>query len=182
MMTVDENGQFWAADPYNNAVWKLKVGAEPERDPTPASVTAKSRDGGLLLPWKRDIEHRYHGKIDKIAMPEVPDKDGRPQDLMVLGLTDDGKRLWLMTVQAGLFLKNGDGPWLPRSKYKLPPKIVMGTPGAKPGHTLPALTARLCCSTKMTSKPSIQRRWPAWRPASSPMEVSLSAVTKAWPP
>ncbi|SHM75569.1 Histidine kinase-, DNA gyrase B-, and HSP90-like ATPase [Duganella sacchari] len=135
MTTVDENGQFWAADPYNNAVWKLKVGAEPERDPTPASVTAKSRDGGLLLPWKRDIEHRYHGKIDKIAMPEVPDKDGRPQDLMVLGLTDDGKRLWLMTVQAGLFLKDGDGPWLPRSKYKLPPKIVMGTPGAKPGHT-----------------------------------------------
>ncbi|MTV36522.1 sensor histidine kinase [Duganella radicis] len=135
MMTVDENGQLWVSNPHTNTIWKMRAGAEPERDPTPAWVTAKSREGGLLLPWTRDIEHRYRGKVEKIPMPEFPGPDGKPQNLMVLGLTDDGKRLWLVTIQTGLVIKTGNGPWVPRARMNLPDKIVLGTPGVKPGQT-----------------------------------------------
>jgi ligand-binding sensor domain-containing protein len=134
MMTTDENGQAWVADPYNNAIWKMKAGAEPQRDPTPAWVVAKGRDGALLLPWKRDIERRLGGKVEKVALPEIPGPDGKPQDLTIMGLTDDGKRLWLVAMQTGLIIQR-DGPWLPRSKYNLPPKILLGVPGKKPGET-----------------------------------------------
>jgi signal transduction histidine kinase len=132
-MITDGEGQVWAADPFNGAIWRLTAGAEPERDPVNAFVVSAGFDGALLLGGPREIERRYRGKTEKIALPELPGPNGKPQDLMVAGVTDDGKRLWMVSAQTGLMGRR-DGQWLPRAKFNLPPNIVMGVPGRKAGQ------------------------------------------------
>jgi signal transduction histidine kinase len=133
-MAKGDDGQMWVCDPYNSAVWRLKAGAEPEREPQPAWLVVNDRDGALLLGWKRDIERRHKGQVEKIALPEIPGPDGKPQDLTLMGLTDDGKRMWAVSMQTGLILRV-NGQWAPRSRFKLPPNIVLGTPGVNSGET-----------------------------------------------
>ena len=115
-------------------IQRLKHGAEPQREPMNAQLVSKDFSGALLLANGREIERRAGGKVEKIALPSLPGPDGKPKDLFVLGLTDDGKRLWLVTAQTGLIGRRGDGPWLPRDKFPLPPNILLGVPGTKAGH------------------------------------------------
>ncbi|MYM22013.1 hypothetical protein GTP46_05065 [Duganella sp. FT135W] len=137
-MITDGDGQLWVANPYASNVWRLKGGAEPERESLSAQLVARDFNGGVMLANGREIESRYQGKITKIALPELPGSDGKPRDLTVLGVTDDGKRLWLVTAQTGLIGRR-DGQWLPRAKFKLPPGVILGVPGTKAGQLWIAL-------------------------------------------
>ncbi|RZT10328.1 Histidine kinase-, DNA gyrase B-, and HSP90-like ATPase [Duganella sp. CF402] len=134
IMVTDENGQVWASDLRSQTAWRLKRGAPPEREPMPVQLVSKDFGGALMLANGREIERRAQGKVEKIALPAIPGADGKPKELLVLGVTDDGKRLWLVTAQTGLIGRRGDGPWLPRDKFALPPNIVLGVPGTKAGQ------------------------------------------------
>lgn len=122
----DTEGRLWAAEWTTHTVWQLTAGAAPARDPhRSAQVVANDRDGALLLAGTRDIERIYHGKSSRIPLPAP---DGKPVDLTVLGLLDDGKRLWMASIQTGL-MALVDGAWLPRSRFNLPPRIAMSAAG-----------------------------------------------------
>ncbi|WP_343732821.1 triple tyrosine motif-containing protein [Duganella sp.] len=133
-MVTDENGQVWTVDNASRSLWRLQAGSQPERDPVSAQLVSRDFSGALLVAGPRDIERRKQGRVDKIALPEIPGPDGKPRDLMIMGVTDDGKRLWLVTAQTGLIGRRGDGPWEPRAKFNLPPNIVLGVPGVKAGQ------------------------------------------------
>jgi signal transduction histidine kinase/ligand-binding sensor domain-containing protein len=156
-MVNDENGQTWAADPFNTMVWRMKGGAEPELDPTAAYIVSADFGGALLLAGAREIERRQQGKVEKIAYPAIPGPDGKPQSFDPWGLTDDGMRLWLMSKQTGLIARR-DGQWLPRSKFNLPKSIVLGIPGVKRGQLWIAsgdhAVALLDENDKLTSYPA----------------------------
>ncbi|MYM67144.1 hypothetical protein GTP45_09910 [Pseudoduganella sp. FT55W] len=132
-MVTDDTGQTWVSDPFNAAVWRMKGGAEPERDPTPAFLVSTDFGGALLLVGAYDIERRHQGKVEKIAYPAIPGPDGKPQAIEPWGVTDDGKRLWLMGKQTGLIARV-NGQWLPRAKFNIPKRIVLGVAGNKPGQ------------------------------------------------
>ena len=126
-MAGDASGAVWAAEPVNSTAWRLDrhaLVAETAR----FSNVATDRDGALLLAGPRSIERRYHGRVERIALPPV--RDGRPVDQNVNGMLDDGKVLWIVTIQTGL---SGlvDGHWLPRSRFNLPPNIYTIRPGGK---------------------------------------------------
>jgi signal transduction histidine kinase/ligand-binding sensor domain-containing protein len=123
---TDTEGRLWAAEWISRAVWQIPVGAAPLRDPQrTASVLANDRDGALLLAGPRDIERIYRGKSSRIPLP-MP--GGKPVDLTVVGMLDDGKFLWMASMQTGL-MAWANGVWLPRSHFKLPPRIAMSAPG-----------------------------------------------------
>jgi signal transduction histidine kinase len=99
------------------------------RDPgRVVSVLANDRDGALLLAGRRDIERIYQGKSSRIALPAP---GGKPVDLDVIGLQDDGKILWMATLQTGP-MGLVDGHWVPFSQFKYPRPVFMTAP-AGPG-------------------------------------------------
>ncbi|MYN39357.1 hypothetical protein GTP55_08230 [Duganella sp. FT109W] len=122
----DTEGRLWAAEWLTRTVWRIAPGAAPVRDPhRSALVVANDRDGALLLAGPRAIERLYHGQSSRIPLPAP---EGKPVDLTVLGLLDDGKRLWMASIQTGLMAWDG-AAWLPRARFTLPPRIAMSAPG-----------------------------------------------------
>jgi len=123
----DTEGQLWAAEALNRAVWRVSPDAPPLRDPQRSgSVLANDRDGALLIAGKRDIERLYQGRSTRIALPSPP---GVPAaDLNVIGMLDDGKVLWMVSLQTGL-MGLVDGQWLPRARFNLPKRIFMSAGG-----------------------------------------------------
>ena len=127
-MASGDDGTVWAADPVRPALWRLANHAAPVAGAGQFSVVATGRDGALLLAGTRSIERRSRGRVEQIALPL--NHDGKAIDQKVIGLLDDGKVLWVVSVQTGL---SGlvDGHWLPRSHFNLPPKIFTIRPGGK---------------------------------------------------
>ncbi|TFW20620.1 hypothetical protein E4L98_14105 [Duganella callida] len=126
----DSEGRLWAAEWRNRALWRVHPDDPPLRDPgRTVSTVATDRDGALLLAGPRDIERLRRGQSSRIALP-MP--GGQPTDLNVLGLLDDGKVLWMASIQTGL-LGWVDGKWLPRSAFNLPKRIFMSA-AAGPGQ------------------------------------------------
>jgi signal transduction histidine kinase/ligand-binding sensor domain-containing protein len=130
-MARDTEGKVWAADSETGTAWQLAPGRPPRADPLkPVLVVANDRDGALLLAGRRTIERRYRGQTSSIALP--PGHDGKPSDLQVLGLIDDGKVLWMASPQTGL-MGYVDGQWLPRKRFTLPDRIFLSS-AAGPGQ------------------------------------------------
>ncbi|WP_373987109.1 triple tyrosine motif-containing protein [Duganella sp. BuS-21] len=132
-LATDAAGRMLASNPYNKSVWRLRADAAPQIEATPAWLVANDSTGALLLGGGRYIERRTAGGSEQIALPELPGPDGKPESLVLMGLTDDGKRLWAVSPRTGLIARV-DGQWLPRAKFNLPQQIILGAAGAKPGH------------------------------------------------
>ncbi|MFS2002723.1 triple tyrosine motif-containing protein [Duganella sp. CT11-25] len=131
-MAGDTEGGVWATNMITRTAWRVSADAPPvPYDGGPVSVVANDRDGALLLAGARAIERRHHGQASTMPLP--PGADGKPADLDVLGLQDDGKVLWMASLQTGLrgYL---DGGWQPRSAFSLPPRIFLAAAGRKPGE------------------------------------------------
>jgi signal transduction histidine kinase/ligand-binding sensor domain-containing protein len=125
-IAADSEGQLWAAEYSDGTLWKVTPGQPPQAQPGRyAQVLGKDRDGALLLVGKREITRVLHGATSTVALPTA---DGKPADLTVLGVLDDGKALWMMSLQTGL-MALVDGKWLPRQAFNLPPLITMSAPG-----------------------------------------------------
>lgn len=123
----DVEGTLWVAETSTGALWRIAPDSAPVRDTGRAtSVLATDRDGALLLAGKRKIERVYKQHSSKIALPSPPGKG--PTDLDVLGLIDDGKVLWMVSLQTGL-MGFVDGQWQPRARFNLPKRIFMLAPG-----------------------------------------------------
>ena len=130
-MARDTEGRVWAADSEAATAWQLAPGKAPQADPRhPVLVVANDRDGALLLAGTREIERRYRGTSSVIPLP--PGRDGKPADIFVLGLIDDGKVLWMASGETGL-MGWADGQWWPRSHFPLPERIFLST-AAGPGQ------------------------------------------------
>jgi signal transduction histidine kinase/ligand-binding sensor domain-containing protein len=128
-MAAGDDDRVWIADPQAGRAWRL--GPDTAVEGSEASgLVANDRDGALLLVRPREIERRHQGKVSKIPLP--PGRDGKATDLDVAGLLDDGKVLWMASLQTGLmgYVK---GEWLPRARFNLPQQIFLSTRGA-PGQ------------------------------------------------
>lgn len=122
-MASDTEGGVWVSDAPSARTWQLVPGQPPkEYSGKPVMLVANDRDGALLLAGSREIERRYKGKSETFALP--PGRDGKPADLYVSGLLDDGKVLWMATPQTGL-VGRVNGQWLPRQHFQLPPRIFL---------------------------------------------------------
>lgn len=121
----DNNGRVWAADSDAAKVWMLTT-AGAVADPTRAvQMIANSPDGAFLVAEKRSIERTLGNRVERIALP--PGLDGKVTDLNILGLTDDGREIWMFSRQTGL-MAYADGQWKPRSQFNLPKVIMHGGP------------------------------------------------------
>jgi hypothetical protein len=130
-LATDAQGQVWAANVVTGKLWRLRPDGPPEPQPGPyAGIVAPDRDGMLLVGGKRTIQRRGPGAVEEIPLP--PGRDGKPADLTMLGIRDDGKILWTSTLETGLIGWQG-GRWLPRSAFRLPQKIYQSASGA-PGQ------------------------------------------------
>lgn len=128
-MASGDNGRVWIADLMAGRAWQLTPDGAVEGS-EPAGTVANDRDGALLLVGSREIERRHDGKVSRIPLP--PGRDGKPANLNVAGVLDDGKVLWMASIQTGL-MGYVNGEWLPRSRFKLPEQIFLSTRGG-PGQ------------------------------------------------
>lgn len=127
----DPDGVVWVADRRSGELWRIAPGSAPQREPGQyVTVVGTDRRGALMLGGKRAIEVHYRGAVERIPLP--PGRDGQPADLRLAGMTDDGKVLWIVTLETGL-MGLVDGKWLPRSAFDLPPQIYVSAVGA-PGQ------------------------------------------------
>ena len=130
-LAADADGAVWAAHADDGALWRLMPGAAPQLQAGRyVRVVGTARDGALLLAGKRTIERRLHGAVTQIALP--PGANGKPVDLHLLGMLDDGRVLWIAAPETGL-MGLVDGVWQPRRFFNLPDKIVISAAGA-PGQ------------------------------------------------
>jgi len=132
----DTDGSTWVVDAQTTSAWRFGANAGVAADPVAEGshtymATANGRDGALLLGTTNSIERRYQGQVTQIPLPPGP--DGKPLKQFVLGILDDGKRLWTATGEQGMFAYL-DGVWTPRTKMNLPLIIVLGAPGRKKGQ------------------------------------------------
>ena len=130
-LAADADGSVWAADANDGALYRLGIDGVPVRQAgVYARVVGVDLAGALLLVGKRSIERRLHGVVTQIPLP--PGRDGKPADLTVAGTLDDGRVLWMASLETGLMgLENG--VWKPRSAFHLPQKIIISAAGA-PGQ------------------------------------------------
>lgn len=127
----DTEGVVWVAEQRNNALWRIAPGRAPQVERgQEVTVVGNDRRGALLLAKRRSIEVRYRGAVEQIPLP--PGRDGKPADLRLNGMRDDGKVLWIASPDTGL-MGLVDGKWLPRSAFNLPPMIYVSAVGG-PGQ------------------------------------------------
>lgn len=129
-ITRDDDGKLWLADWSTHGIWTIGADGVAVRDPHRSGMSlARDRDGAVLIAGTRDIERIYQGKSTRIALPAP---GGKPVDLTVLGVLDDGKTLWMASLQTSLMgLK--DGHWQARDRFNLPQRIYMSAAGG-PGQ------------------------------------------------
>ncbi|KQV84959.1 hypothetical protein ASD15_07430 [Massilia sp. Root351] len=125
-MVKDSEGRLWIREEDGNKLSRLEADGTAVADPR-RGITAlvSGRDGALLLAGKRDIERIHKGRSSRIPLPAP---DGKPADLQVMGITDDGKVLWMAAAETGL-MGWVDGQWKPRSAFNLPKRINMTAAG-----------------------------------------------------
>ena len=130
-LAADGAGRMWSADFDTGILWRLYPDRPPEAQRgRHVALVASSPDGALLVGGKRSIERRHGASVEEIPLP--PGRDGKPADLRLIGILDDGKVLWIATQETGL-LGWRDGKWLPRAAFDLPPKIYQSARGG-PGE------------------------------------------------
>ncbi|MYM35760.1 hypothetical protein GTP38_15605 [Duganella sp. FT94W] len=116
------DGRLWLAEWGTRDIWTIGADGLAVRDPHRKGTSlTNDRDGALLIAGARDIERIHEGRSTRIPLPTVA---GKPADLTVLGVQDDGKVLWMASFQTGL-MGWVDGQWLPRDRFPLPPRFYM---------------------------------------------------------
>lgn len=131
-LASDASGRVWAADAVSGAMWELlPERAVPVQPLHPVSVLARDPAGGLLLGGRRSIWR--HGPDGLQEMPLPPGPDGKPADLRMMGILDDGKVLWTATMETGL-LAWQDGAWHTPQAFKLPSNKIYQSALAGPGQ------------------------------------------------
>jgi ligand-binding sensor domain-containing protein/two-component sensor histidine kinase len=126
IMVKDSEGQLWVRDEESEKIWRIEKDGTAVADSRGAvAALVTDRDGALMLAGKRTIERFYKGHSSHIPLPAP---GGKPSDMEVLGILDDGKVLWMASAQTGLMGWTG-GEWRPRSAFNLPKRINMVAAG-----------------------------------------------------
>nr|GEU28405.1 hypothetical protein [Tanacetum cinerariifolium] len=122
----DGSGKLWLAEWWSRAIWTIGADGVPVRDPQRRGMSlARDRDGAVLIAGSRDIERIYQGRSTRLPLPAP---GGKPADLLVLGVLDDGNTLWMASPQTSL-VGYRHGQWLTRDKFNLPQRIFMSAAG-----------------------------------------------------
>ena len=129
-LATDATGRVWAAHASTGKLWQLLPdGAVAVRPRHPVTVLARAPGGDLLLGGRRSIWRDGRGGVQELRLP--PAADGKPADMRMLGILDDGKILWTATLETGL-IGWRDGKWHRASEFSFPAKIYqsgMAGPG-----------------------------------------------------
>ena len=129
-LAADATGRVWAAHASTGKLWQLLPdGAVAVRPRHPVTVLARAPGGDLLLGGRRSIWRDGRGGVQELPLP--PAADGKPADMRMLGILDDGKILWTATLETGL-IGWRDGKWHRASEFSFPAKIYqsgMAGPG-----------------------------------------------------
>ncbi len=119
-LASDADGQVWAAHAPTGKLWRLlPQGAAPVTPRHPVSVLARDPAGALLLGGRRSI---WRNGPDALEVPLPPGPGGKPADMRMIGILDDGKLLWTATFETGLIAWR-DGRWHPHTDFRLPARI-----------------------------------------------------------
>lgn len=130
-MARDTEGNVWVAEPTASVAWRLRQDGPPVPDRSePFHLVANDRDGALLLAGRNALVRRYRGKETRLLLP--PGRNGKPSEVPLFGILDDGKVLWIASGEIGL---RGyvDGKWMPRDAFHFPPKVFVSAYGGRPG-------------------------------------------------
>jgi signal transduction histidine kinase/ligand-binding sensor domain-containing protein len=128
IMVKDSEGQLWVREEESEKIWRIAEDGTAVADSRGAvAALVTDRDGALMLAGKRTIERIYKGRPSHIPLPAP---GGKPSDMQVLGILDDGKVLWMASAQTGL-MGWVDSQWKPRSAFNLPKRINMVAAGGK---------------------------------------------------
>jgi signal transduction histidine kinase/ligand-binding sensor domain-containing protein len=120
-LATDAEGRVWAAHTPTGELWLLLPDrAVPVRPRHPVTVLARDAGGALLLGGKRSIWRNGRDGVQELPLPPGP--GGKPVDMRMMGILDDGKVLWTATLETGLIGWRG-GNWHPRADFNLPSKI-----------------------------------------------------------
>ncbi|HEX8606701.1 MAG TPA: ATP-binding protein, partial [Pseudoduganella sp.] len=130
-MARDTEGNVWVAEPRTAVAWRLRPDGSSVADRSePFYLVANDRDGALLLSTRGAIVRRYHGKETRLPLP--PGRNGKPTELPLYGILDDGKVLWIASAEIGL-MGYVDGKWKGRDAFNFPPKVFVSAHGGRPG-------------------------------------------------
>jgi signal transduction histidine kinase/ligand-binding sensor domain-containing protein len=120
-LATDAEGRAWAAHTGTGQLWQLLPdGAVPVATMHPVTVLARDPSGALLMGGKRSILRKLRDGTQEVPLPPGP--DGKPMDMRMAGVLDDGKVLWTATLETGL-IGWREGQWHPHRDYRLPAKI-----------------------------------------------------------
>jgi signal transduction histidine kinase/ligand-binding sensor domain-containing protein len=120
-LATDADGHVWAAQVLTGQLWQLLPDrAAPVQPMHPVTVLARDPRGALLLGGKRSIWRNGRDGVQEMPLPPGP--GGKPVDMRMMGILDDGKVLWTSTLETGLIGWRG-GKWHPRAEFSLPSKI-----------------------------------------------------------
>ena len=135
-MATDKAGNVWVAERVSGRLWRLgadgaRLAAAGETVAPPGAqspqlrlethMLATGRDGALLKADARSITRVRGDATETIPLPPGP--DGKPVDRHLLGLLDDGKRLWTATADIGP-IAWVDGAWRRGAELGLPDRIL----------------------------------------------------------
>lgn len=130
-MAMSGERQLWVAENAGGKLWRLAADGVPVAVPgEPAYIIAGGRDGSLLKGGTRTITRVRGENVDTIPLP--PGRDGKPVDRKLLGLLDDGKRIWTAAFDTGPIAWT-DGTWQTGGALGLPDRIYF-TRAAGPGQ------------------------------------------------
>lgn len=125
-MGLDQHGRAVAIGSGAPLAWVLdRNGPIPDRSER-LQILTNSRDGAVLYAGPRELIRRKGNQEQRIALP--PGGEGKPADLDVRGLQDDGKHIWMFSTQTGL-MGYADRRWQAHSAFRLPPHIMLSTSG-----------------------------------------------------
>lgn len=120
-LATDVEGRVWAANAELEKMWQLfpdKAVAVKTRHPV--SVISRDPAGTVLMGGKRSIWRDSRSGLQEVQLPPGP--DGKPMDMRMVGVMDDGKVLWTVTYETDL-IGWRSGKWHAHTDFKLPSKI-----------------------------------------------------------
>lgn len=130
-VAATDDRQFWVAENVGGALWRLGPDRVPVAVPgEPTYIITNGRNGSLLKGGARTITRVRGETTETILLP--PGRDGKPIDRKLLGLLDDGKRVWTVAFDTGP-IAWADGKWQAGAQLGLPSQIYFSR-AAGPGQ------------------------------------------------
>ena len=120
-MAPDGAGNVWIAERISGKLWRMGADGVPVATPgAPVRMLASGRDGTLLKADGRSITRVLGDTVETIPLPPGP--EGKPVDRRLLGLLDDGKRIWTASTDLGPIAWEQDR-WRRGAEIGLPDRI-----------------------------------------------------------